>query len=95
LGVTGVIDEDGSLVGVFTDGDLRRTLEVGIEALNLPIEDVMTPNPKKILATHLAAKALRRMEQNAITSLFVFTDEESVHPVGIVHLHDLLRVGMV
>jgi len=94
LGVTGVVDVDRRLVGVFTDGDLRRTLEKGIESLDRPIEEFMTRNPKRILVENLAAKALQRMEQYAITSLFVFEKEESLVPVGIIHLHDLLKSGI-
>jgi arabinose-5-phosphate isomerase len=95
LGITGVIAADGSLVGVFTDGDLRRTIEKGVELLHRPISEFMNPEPKRILRTNLAAKALQRMEEFAITSLFVFDSEESCQPVGIIHLHDLLRAGVV
>ena len=55
----------------------------------------MNPQPKRILRANLAAKALQRMEEFAITSLFVFDSEESRQPVGIIHLHDLLRAGVV
>jgi arabinose-5-phosphate isomerase len=55
----------------------------------------MTLNPKRILRANLAAKALQRMEEHAITSLFVFESDESLDPVGIIHLHDLLRAGVV
>ncbi|PLX78989.1 MAG: D-arabinose 5-phosphate isomerase [Desulfuromonas sp.] len=95
LGITGVADATGGLVGVFTDGDLRRCMESGVEILDLPIEELMTRQPKRILRHNLAAKALQIMEQFSITSLFVFETEESDHPVGIVHLHDLLRAGVV
>ena len=95
LGITGVIDDQGALVGVFTDGDLRRTIEQGIEVLNRPIRDVMNDKPKRILRTNLAAKALQRMEEHKITSLFVFVSEEDRQPVGIIHLHDLLKAGVI
>lgn len=95
LGVTGVIDGQGALIGVFTDGDLRRLMEKGLESLQLPIKDVMSVSPKRILQRNLAAKALQVMESHSITSLFVFTDEEQNIPVGIIHLHDLLRAGVV
>lgn len=95
LGITGITDGGGALVGVFTDGDLRRALEKGVEALNLPIGRIMTRNPKRILRTNLAAKALRKMEEHSITSLFVFETEEDTEPVGIVHFHDLLKSGVV
>ena len=95
LGITGVADEHGQLLGVFTDGDLRRCIEQGFDVLNRPIAEFMTRNPKRILRSNLAAKALQRMEEHSITSLFVFEGEESCDPVGIIHLHDLLRAGVV
>ena len=95
LGVTGVVDTENRLIGVFTDGDLRRIMEKGLESLQRPIAEVMTQSPKRILRRNLAAKALQLMESHSITSLFVFEDEESSVPVGIVHLHDLLKAGVV
>lgn len=95
LGVTGIVDAAGILQGVFTDGDLRRVMERGLETLQLPIADAMSTSPKRILRRNLAAKALQIMEQHAITSLFVFEDEQGQVPVGIIHLHDLLRAGVV
>jgi arabinose-5-phosphate isomerase len=95
LGITGVIDERGDLVGVFTDGDLRRKIEQGIEVLNRPIGELMAGKPKRILRTNLAAKSLQRMEEHQITSLFVFDSEEDQKPIGIIHLHDLLKAGVI
>jgi arabinose-5-phosphate isomerase len=95
LGITGIRAEDGRLAGVFTDGDLRRALGKGFEVLDRPISEVMTLNPKRILSSNLAAKALQKMEEHSITSLFVFGSEDSLEPVGIVHLHDLLKAGVV
>jgi arabinose-5-phosphate isomerase len=95
LGLTGVIDGQGALVGVFTDGDLRRTIEKGVELLHRPISEFMNRQPKRILRTNLAAKALQRMEEYSITSLFVFESDEEPVPVGVIHLHDLLRAGVV
>ena len=95
LGITGIVDECGTLLGVFTDGDLRRTIEQGIEVLNKPICEIMGGKPKRILRTNLAAKALQRMEEYKITSLFVFETEEDQIPVGIIHLHDLLKAGVI
>jgi arabinose-5-phosphate isomerase len=95
LGITGVVDAQGNLVGVFTDGDLRRTIEKGVELLHRPISEFMNRQPKRILRTNLAAKALQRMEEYTITSLFVFESEQAGPPVGIVHLHDLLRAGVM
>jgi arabinose-5-phosphate isomerase len=95
LGITGVADEDGNLVGVFTDGDLRRSMGVGIDVLMHPIGEVMSTNPKRILRSNLAAKALQKMEEFSITSLFVFEDDTAQKPIAIVHLHDLLKAGVV
>ena len=95
LGITGVSDENGRLSGVFTDSDLRRALAQGIEVLNRPIDEVMNRTPKRILRSNLAAKAVQRMEEHSITSLFVFESEEDAVPVGIIHLHDLLKAGVV
>jgi len=95
LGVTGVVDPQGSLIGVFTDGDLRRIMQQGLECLEQPIGQVMVTDPKRILRRNLAAKALQVMEKYSITSLFVFADAEGKVPVGIVHLHDLLKSGVV
>lgn len=95
LGITGVLNDAGELVGVFTDGDLRRTMARGYDVLNQPLRDVMSRNPKRILRSNLAAKAVQKMEEFSITSLFVFDSEDSTAPVGIIHLHDLLKAGVV
>ena len=95
LGITGVVDEEGALIGVFTDGDLRRTIEIGVEVLNQPVDEFMNRKPKRILRSNLAAKALKVMENHSITSLFVFEAEEDKKPVGIIHLHDLLKAGVI
>lgn len=95
LGITGVADAVGGLTGVFTDGDLRRSIEQGFDVLNRPIHELMNRHPKRILRTNLAAKALQKMEAHSITSLFVFESENSGTPVGIIHLHDLLKAGVV
>jgi arabinose-5-phosphate isomerase len=94
LGCTGVIDEEGALLGVITDGDLRRALEKGTDFLDHPASELMVRSPKRILSSELAAKGLQKMEQYSITSLFVFEDESSKKPVGILHLHDLLKAGI-
>lgn len=93
LGVTGVTDEYGALIGIITDGDLRRALERGIDIMSANAETLMTKNPKRILKSELAAKALNLMEEHAITSLFVIGDDRQT-PVGIIHLHDLLKAGL-
>jgi arabinose-5-phosphate isomerase len=95
LGITGIFDSGNALVGVFTDGDLRRCLELGVHTLEWPIAKVMSSNPKRVLRHNLAAKALQQMEAYSVTSLFVFEQDEDVNPVGILHLHDLLKAGVV
>lgn len=94
LGITGVVDPAGVLVGVITDGDLRRALEKGADILNETAGALMTGNPKRISAGDLAARALQRMEEHSITSLFVFSGDQTGKPVGIIHLHDLLKAGL-
>jgi arabinose-5-phosphate isomerase len=95
LGVTGVCNGAGHLVGVITDGDLRRALEKFNDLLNRKASEVMTRNPKWIEKDALAAKAVQRMEEYSITSLFVFNSAGDKVPVGILHLHDLLKAGVV
>ena len=95
LGVTGVCNGEGHLVGVITDGDLRRALEKFSNLLQREASEVMTQNPKWIEKDALAAKAVQRMEQYSITSLFVFNNAGDKVPVGILHLHDLLKAGVV
>ncbi len=94
LGITGVVDGAGALCGVITDGDLRRALERGDDILGTTAGSLMKRNPKRILAADLAARALQRMEEHSITSLFVFADAATAQPVGILHLHDLLKAGL-
>lgn len=95
LGVTGVCDNKGNLTGIVTDGDLRRGLERNRNLLSMKAGDVMTTSPKTIEKTELAAKALQMMEQYAITSLFVISEVESKKVEGIIHLHDILKAGLV
>ncbi|MFN8544163.1 MAG: KpsF/GutQ family sugar-phosphate isomerase [Candidatus Binatia bacterium] len=93
LGVTGVCD-GGALIGVVTDGDLRRGLERAADVRALTARDLMTAAPKTIAADALAAQAVAVMERHKITSLFVV--EDGTHrPLGVIHLHDLLRAGVV
>ncbi len=89
FGVTGVTDSEGRLTGVVTDGDLRRHMTDGL--LRSHVDQVMSRHPKVIAPDALAASALEMMEENMITVLFV---AEAGKPVGILHLHDLLRTGV-
>jgi arabinose-5-phosphate isomerase len=94
LGVAGVVDDAGELVGVITDGDLRRGLERGGDLRALTAREIMTTTPKTIRAGALAAEAVAIMERHAITSLFILADG-SCRPAGVIHLHDLLRASVV
>jgi arabinose-5-phosphate isomerase len=94
LGVTGVVDVQGKLVGVITDGDLRRGLESRGNIFSLKAKDLMTRNPKTIAAERLAAEAVAVMEQYPITSLFVL-ENDGRKPLGVIHLHDLIKSGLV
>jgi arabinose-5-phosphate isomerase len=93
LGVTGVADVEGKLVGVITDGDLRRGLESRGQILDLNAREIMTRNPKTIPADTLATEAVSVMERFSITSLFIL-DNGSKKPLGVVHLHDLVKAGI-
>jgi len=93
LGMTAVVDEAGILTGIITDGDLRRVLQEGIDLLQRHVRECMTPHPKTIDREALAAKALEMMERHAITSLLIVDPEG--RPEGVIHLHDLLRAGVV
>lgn len=95
FGCVGVLDERGALAGVITDGDLRRHLQPNSENasfLALKAKEVMTPDPKSIRPKALAVEALRIMNANAITSLFVIDDNAQL--VGLIHVHDCLREGL-
>ncbi|OWJ94780.1 KpsF/GutQ family sugar-phosphate isomerase [Paracoccus yeei] len=89
FGVTGVTDAQGALSGIITDGDLRRHMQ-GL--LDLRAEQVMTRNPRTISPDKLAEEALAQMQDRKITSLFAV---EGDRPVGLLHIHDFLRTGMV
>jgi arabinose-5-phosphate isomerase len=93
MGCTIVVNGAGALEGIFTDGDLRRLSQDREDFLNLPIGDVMGRKPHTIEQTTLASAALARMEEHAITQLVVVDSEH--RPVGVLHLHDLLRAGIV
>ncbi len=97
LGMTTVVDESGRLQGIITDGDLRRLFqqEIGHQSDPLSKEagDVLTRGAKTIDADALAAKAVQVMEQHSITALVIVDGAEA--PVGVIHLHDLLKAGVV
>ncbi len=92
LGVTCVLNENGLLAGIITDGDLRRLLEKTLEIKDLKAKDIMTKKPKVMKEDYLASFALQQMENFKITSL-VITDDAN-RPIGIIHLHDLINLGL-
>ncbi|WP_148339366.1 KpsF/GutQ family sugar-phosphate isomerase [Aquicella siphonis] len=93
LGMTTVVNEKNELAGVFTDGDVRRALDKEVDIHKTRIDQLMSKNPKTIARDILAAEALNIMETFKITSLVVI---DSAHkPVGIIHIHDILRAGVV
>lgn len=92
LGMAMVLNDDKTLAGVLTDGDIRRTVIKYPDTSNIKVKDVMTVNPKRITSDAYAASALNLMEKYSITALAV-VDEGNV-PVGVIHVHDLLRAGV-
>jgi arabinose-5-phosphate isomerase len=92
LGATSVVNDQGQLEGIITDGDLRRLLHKTTDVSNLTAEQVMTKNPKTIRKGTLATIALQEMEQFSITQLIIVDEEQK--PYGVVHLHDLVRAGL-
>ncbi|MEP6916869.1 MAG: KpsF/GutQ family sugar-phosphate isomerase [Acidobacteriota bacterium] len=93
LGMTCVINDDGTLAGVFTDGDLRRLMTRASNVLELSAGEAMTPNPITIQRELLAVEALKVMETHKITSVVVVDARRAVE--GVVHLHDLWRTQMI
>lgn len=93
LGFTCVVDNEGRLVGVFTDGDLRRTLDQFHDLRKICVDEVMTRPGKRIGPDILAAEAVRIMEESRITALAVVDDQQ--RPIGALHMHDLLSSGVI
>jgi arabinose-5-phosphate isomerase len=89
FGCVGVVDESGALVGIVTDGDLRR--HMGPKLISMGVAQVMTAAPRSISPGDLAATALNELQGSEITALFVVEDRK---PVGLVHIHDLLKLGL-
>jgi arabinose-5-phosphate isomerase len=92
LGTTCVVNSNGKLSGIITDGDLRRLLERTMDVKDLRASDIMTKNPKTTKKDYLASFALQHMENHKITSLIIIDDDKT--PVGILHLHDLINIGL-
>lgn len=94
LGMTIIADENKMILGIVTDGDIRRGIERwGKHFFDMTAEEVMTKNPRTISADELAAKAISIMETHSITSLVV--PDENCRALGVIHLHDILRQGIV
>jgi arabinose-5-phosphate isomerase len=95
IGCTGVTDDDGVLVGIITDGDLKRILAKRPDALVVPVRELMTPDPKTCSADMLAADALAMMELNRPGPLLMyFIVDDAGRPRGLLHLHDILKAGL-
>ena len=93
LGMTAITADNGSIVGIFTDGDLRRVLEQTVDIHTTAIADFMTSNCKTGKANMLAAEALELMQRHKINALLIVNDEQQL--VGAINMHDLLRAGVV
>jgi arabinose-5-phosphate isomerase len=92
LGTTTVINNEGILSGVITDGDLRRLLEKTLDIKNLRAKDLMSKNPKVMNENYLASFALQQMENFKITTMIII--DKNRKPIGIIHLHDLINLGL-
>ena len=93
MGMTIVTNDDGALAGIFTDGDLRRVIDKSLDIHNTKIAEVMTVNCKTITLGMLAIEAIQVMEQYGITTLAIVDDNNI--PIGVVHMHDLLKSGLI
>ncbi|WP_420553383.1 KpsF/GutQ family sugar-phosphate isomerase [Tenacibaculum aiptasiae] len=92
LGVTAVVDNNNKLLGIITDGDIRRMLSKTTKIDELTAEDIMSKNPKTINVDAMAVKALETLENNSITQILVTDNDDNY--VGVVHLHDLIKEGI-
>ncbi|MBL4794078.1 MAG: KpsF/GutQ family sugar-phosphate isomerase [Pseudomonadales bacterium] len=93
LGMTSIVDAQKALIGIYTDGDLRRTLNQGLDVHVTLIKDVMSSNASTVKANTLAAEAVKIMEDNKINGLMVV--DSNNHPIGALNMQDLLRAGVV
>lgn len=93
LGATAVVESSGLLIGIITDGDLRRMLRSNLDLELVTAKDIMSTQPKTILADDLAVKALQMMRESSITQLVV-VDESNIYR-GLIHLHDILQEGVI
>lgn len=93
LGMTTVVDQDGGLIGVITDGDVRRVIQRGTDVMKATAKELASQNPKTVGPDDLAAKAVELMERFSITTLVVTEGDRNIR--GVIHLHDLLKHGIV
>jgi arabinose-5-phosphate isomerase len=93
LGMTAVVDEQNRVIGIYTDGDLRRTLDRSVDIRNTSVDEVMTAGAITARGDILAAEALRIMESNRINALLIVDKEQRL--VGAINMHDLLRAGVL
>lgn len=93
LGMTAIVSEDNQLLGIFTDGDLRRTLDKQVDVHKVRIKEVMTPGGTTVTPGMLAAEGLNVMQQRAINALLVLDEENRL--VGALNMHDMLRAGVL
>jgi len=93
LGMTAIIDSEGRPVGIFTDGDLRRAFEQGVDVAKTRVDDVMHAHPQTIVPQRLAVEAVELMEQRKINGLLVVDEQGAL--VGALNMHDLLRAKVV
>ncbi len=93
LGMTAIVDSQMKIIGIFTDGDLRRTLDMGLDIHKTPIKDIMTSHCKVARKDMLAAEALQLMDKHKINALLVADEKHQL--VGALNMHDLLRAGVV
>ena len=93
MGMTAVLDAQNRVIGVYTDGDLRRSLDRGIDIRTTPVKQVMTPSPRTIGSNKLAAEAVKVMQDSKVYSLLVV--DETGRLAGALSMHDLMRAGVV
>ena len=93
MGMTAVLDEHGRVTGIFTDGDLRRSLEKGVDLRSAPITDIMTRGPRTIRPDKLAAEAVQIMERYKVNQLVVVDEDQKL--LGALNMHDLFRAKVI
>ena len=93
MGMTAIVDEQARVIGIFTDGDLRRALERPLDVQNTPVEQVMSANPRTIHAERLAVEAVKLMEDHRISQVLVVDDAS--HLIGALNMHDLFRAKVL